>query len=492
MKESKPFGRQIIKGSAWIIALEFSNQVLQFIKTFYAAKILSPVDFGIVGFAFLIIAVLDVLSTTGMKEAIIQRKDNVQSYLSTVWVIELAKGVVVLVGSLFLAPLIIHWAKPANPELIENVIRFIGLLYFVLCSTNIGVVYFEKNIEFNRFFLYQFSGTLTDVIVSLVLVYYLQNVWALFYGIMAGTVVRVLFSFLLINFRPKLEFDYHKARELLKYGKWIFKGRIFTFLGMQLDSIVASTFFSLYAFGIYQMAYRIGNLPMNQVANVMGRVIFPTFSKVHDDLEKVKSYFLASLNVIAVCLAPIVILIFCFIPEFTVLLLGEKWILIVPVVRVLVMAGFLRIFATVVEYFFMSTGEPKTSSNLQTYRFILFLIFIGPLGYFWGLAGLALAGLFAIFTVTVFYLRKACFQLNIRGSEIVESLLQPLIFATLVTLFVFCLKSVVNTDTISKFLLINSLVVAFYFIMGLLLNRYTRIKLFEKTISFFKIYKSKV
>jgi lipopolysaccharide exporter len=493
MKGNSITGNQIIKGSFWIIALEFSNQALQLVKTFYAAQILSPADFGIVGFAFLIIAFIDVLSTTGMKEAIIQRTDNTETYLSTVYIIELGKGFVVLFISVIVAIFFTDFFQSSNAALTKDIIIFIGCIYLIQCSTNVGVVYFEKEMQFNKFFIYQFSGTVADVVVTLILIQYLHNVWALFYGLLSGIAVRSILSFIVIEFKPKLEFHYAKAKELLRYGKWIFKARLFTFFGMQLDSIVITTFFNLYSLGIYQMALRIGNLPMNQVANIMGKIVFPAYSKMQDNHQILKQYFITSLNVILVLLLPIVILIYVFIPEFTVLFLGTKWLEITVIVRILILSGLIRILASLVDYLFCALGEPKVSASLQFNRFACFAIFIAPMGYFFGVVGVALTGLISVTAVFIFYLWKACNKLQIGINEIFKDILQPSLFALIIVLMTLALKSsFYRSSGFIEFFIFIFATSLIYLSVGLLLTRFTHIKLFEKSLLLLKSYKSKL
>src|SRR5690606_19357316 len=149
MSQDPGTGGRIIKGSFWILGLELSNQGLQFLKTFYAANILTPQDFGVVGLAFLVIGFIEILSTTGMKEAIIQRKETHPFFLDTAYIIEVAKGIVVFGLCLLLSSLLgVFMASPG--EFAPGVIRVIGIIYLLQCCINIGVLYFEKDIQFHR------------------------------------------------------------------------------------------------------------------------------------------------------------------------------------------------------------------------------------------------------------------------------------------------------------------------------------------------------
>ena len=489
MTEKKSLGNQIISGSFWIVVLEISNQILQFVKTFYAATILTPKDFGIVGLAFLVIASIDTLLTTGMKEALIQKKEATKSYLDTAWFVEVAKGLTILTFCLFVSSFFHHLA-PAISWLTVNIIRFVGIFYFVQCLTNIGVIFFEKDIQFKNFFLYQFAGTIVDVMVSILAVQYLQTVWGLFYGILAGSSVRVLFSFILTAYKPSLSFSWEKSKELFSYGKWIFKSRIFNFIGLQSDSIIVSSFFNLYSLGLYQMAVRIGNLPMSQVSNIIGRIAFPTFSKVQDDVLKLKDYFLASINILSIALLPLIILVFTMIDDFVIIFLGIKWIEISPIVRVLILGGFLRIIVSLVDSLFCALGKPNFSSSLQLTRFLVFIISVPLLTYWLGILGIALSALLSLIVVLFIFLNKASRKIGIHTSEICTQFLVPIGFALLVGLIP-CYLPLQEAD-VFNFIIKIILTLLLYLFLGAAITKYTSIKLFSRTVSLIMLYKKKL
>jgi len=480
---------KIISGSFWIILLEIGNQALQFFKTFYAAKLLSPADFGIVGLAFLVIAFMEILSTTGMKEAIIQKQNDVTPYLDTIWTIELIKGIIGCILLYFSSSLLVKIIHPENAELTTNVIKFIGFIFFLQCSTNVGVLFFEKDIQFKKFFKFQFSGTIADVLVSVVLISYMKNVWALFYGVLAGNLVRVIFSFLLSNYKPKLYIDFGKARELYKYGKWIFGGRLFSFVGLQADSIIVSSFYGLYSLGIYQMAFRIGNLPMSQVSNLIGRIAFPTFSKLSEETESLKKFFLTSFSLIIVVLMPIIILVLGLIHDFTILFLGSKWISIVPVVKILIISGLLRIFVSLIDSLFMAVGSSKYSSLIQSSRFFIFIFLVFPLGFFWGITGIALSGLISLVLVFLFFLRIVALRLGINWQDLKVNIVFPVAYGLLVVFLLFVVKYFYNKENISVFAAFILCTLTFYTLVGLALDKYTGFKLFHKPLSILKSYK---
>ena len=81
----EPLSKKVIRVGIWVFALRFTNRGLGFIRTIILARLLAPSDFGLRGIAMLAIATLETFSQTGFQAAIIQKKQNVKSYLDTVW-----------------------------------------------------------------------------------------------------------------------------------------------------------------------------------------------------------------------------------------------------------------------------------------------------------------------------------------------------------------------------------------------------------------------
>ena len=134
----------------------------------------------------------------------------------------------------FVAPFVasFFYAPEAKP-----IIQDIGFSVLLQAFTNIGVIYFQKELEFNKEFIYQFAGTLADFIVAVSAVLILKNVWALVFGMLAGNAVRCIVSYLIHPYRPRLSSDLAKAKELFGFGKWVLGSSILIFLITQGDDI---------------------------------------------------------------------------------------------------------------------------------------------------------------------------------------------------------------------------------------------------------------
>lgn len=138
-----------------------------------------PEDFGSFGIALLILSTLEKFSNTGFQTALIQKKDNISGYLNTAWSISMLRGFVLYLIVYFSAPYIAIFFK--NPES-TIIIQIIGITIILRGLLNVGTVYFQKELEFNKQFVFQFTSTFVEFVVSVMFAIILKNVWTFEYA----------------------------------------------------------------------------------------------------------------------------------------------------------------------------------------------------------------------------------------------------------------------------------------------------------------------
>jgi O-antigen/teichoic acid export membrane protein len=340
------------------------------------------------GIALLTMATLETFSQTGFQQALIQKKENIKSYLDSVWTVLILRGFILFAILYLIAPCAALFFDV--PEA-KQIIRVIGFSVLLQAFTNIGVIYFQKELEFNKQFLYQLSGTLADFIVAVSAVLILRNVWALVFGLLAGNAARLIVSYLIHSYRPHLSLDLGKAKELFGFGKWILGTSIITFLFNQGDDAFLGKVLGVTALGFYQMAYQIGQVPATEFAKVISKVTLPAYSKLQDNLPKLRKGYLKTLNITVVFMIPLSGGIFMLAPEFTTIFLGGKWMPMIPALRILIIAGIIRALVTTGGALFQGKGAPNIDFKMNLVRLFVMLIIIYPLTLFFDMCGVALA-----------------------------------------------------------------------------------------------------
>ncbi|QRY24857.1 lipopolysaccharide biosynthesis protein [Halobacterium sp. BOL4-2] len=378
---------QAVQSGIWVAGINVGDRVLQLIKVIILARLLSPAAFGLLGIALLAIAALRQFSKLGFDEALIQHEDeNVDEYLNTAWVMKIARGGLIASIAFFAAPyLAVFFGEPRA----EPLIRVIGFSPLILGLQNPAVVYFQKNLNFHREFVYQVGGRFVDLIVAVVIAFVFRSVWALAVGIVAMNLVKLVLSYGIHEYRPDMEFNLAYGKEMFAFGKWMFASAILVFLYGQGDDAFVGWFFTASSLGIYQIAYRYSNAPATEVTHVISRVLFPTFSKLQDDIDKLREGFLRAVQISTTVAFPIAAGVAVVAPQFVLVVLGNQWRPAIPVMQVLAVWGGIRAFGANVGPVYKSTGRPDLEAKIQAFKVVIIALLIYPAADIFGLIGVS-------------------------------------------------------------------------------------------------------
>ena len=480
--------QKVIRGGFWTFFLRATSQLLHLIKIIVLARLLSPSDFGLFGVALLSLAALETFSQTGFDRALIQKKGDISSYLNSVWTIEVVRGILIAIILFFISPYVAVFFSV--PEVVP-ILRIIGLAVILKGLTNVAVTYFQKELEFKKLFKYQFSGTLADSIITIIIAVLFHSVWALVIGLLVGNLVRLVVSYKINSYRPKFEFNFLKLKELWAFGKWVLGSSILIFLVTHGDDILVGKLLGVTALGFYQMAYLISNVPATEISHIISQVAFPAYSKLQDDIPRLRKAYLKVLRITTFFSFPIAGLIFVLAPDFTTIFLGEKWMPMVPAMQVLGFWGLIRSIGATTGHIFHAVGRPQLLTKLQLIQLILLIILIYPLTAQWKILGASLAVAFSLSLPNLIACSIVIKIIKCKLSVFVRLIMLPLIGAAGLILSILLLKlywiNEINIITFVMFITVGFWV--YVFSVGLLDKFFGcgTLSIFKGWKSYFKI-----
>jgi len=391
-----------VKGGFWVFLLRTANILLFLIRTVILCRLLDVEDFAQVDIALLTMALLEILTQTGFQAALIQTKGDIKPYLDSAWTLGFIRAVI-LFTLLYLAapyvPLFFKGLSAFRALQVEVLIQVMAFSFILQALTNIGIVYFRKDLHFQKHFLYQFAGMVADFTVAVIAAVIWRNAWALALGLLVGHLARFLISYALHPYRPNFRWEPAKIKELFSFGKWILATGILTYLLTRGDAIFVQKMLGLAMLGLYARAYHLSNRPATEITQVINQVSFPAFAQLQDDIGRMKKAYLKILQITAFLSFPLAGLIFVLAGPF-VGFLGPKWSPMVPVVRVLVLWGALRAMAGANSSVLMALKRPDVVTKLSLVKLVILAAIIYPLSARWAILGTAWAVVIASLCVT--------------------------------------------------------------------------------------------
>ncbi len=457
------------RGTFWVFTLRLTDSLFRLIRVIILARLLSPNDFGIFGIALLVLSILSAFSQTGHSQALIQKKEKVKSYFDTAWTIGLIRGFLIAV-------IIFSLAKPAavfftTPDA-EQILRVIGFSIIIRSFNNIAILYFQKELEFHKFFKYQFLGTIVDFTVVIIAAFLLRSAWALVFGLLAGNITRCMMSYIIEPYRPKLKFIRSQVKELLGFGKWVLGSTILIFLITQGDDIFAGKLLGATMLGFYQIAYRISNMPATETSLVISRVSFPLYSKLQDNLSKLRDAYLKVFQLVTFISFPMAGLIFILAPEFVRLFLGEEWVPAVPIIQVLAFAGLIRSIITTTIPLFRAIGRPKIETKWQVIRLFVLIVLIYPFTITYGIIGTSISVLLSAFISSIGFCFEAIKITKCGIKNFGKLISLPMLNGMIIALCIYALKFYINAATLSGFIVLIGISIIIFIGINYLFDRY--------------------
>jgi lipopolysaccharide exporter len=463
---------KVIHGGLWLFALRMLTRVVGFSRAVILAIFLSPKDYGLFGIAMLCLATLETVSTTGFRQALIQQHDDIKPFLNVAWTVNIGRGIGLFLILIFSAPLVTRFFNAPDAVLVLQVMALVAL---VSGFRNTGVIVFQKELRFKENFFYEFPAVIMDLAVSIVMAFSLRNVWALVFGALASACMRLIMSYAIHPHRPAIEFDGGKFRDLFTFGRWVTGSNLLLFIVTRGDDFVVARMFDTASLGIYQMAHRLSITLVSELNHAISRLMFPAYASFQGNDIRLKKAFLLTLNAVAGLSVPIVLVLFVFIPDFTVLVIGTKWKPIVSIVRILVIGGWLRSISAIWGALYLARGVPR---NIFIKNLLRVVVTYAPI-YFWasffgvpGVAGALLFGIAFAFLYDMYYTHSIC-DLAITLRDIRSILLFYLSGGLVTAAIVILIKHLFPADVV-VFLVLITISCLVYCATIYLLNRLVR------------------
>ena len=417
---------------------------------------------------------LDTFTETGFQAALVQKEKHVDSHLNTAWTINVIRGFVIFVILFFAAPFI---ASFFNTPATIPIIQVVACSSFISGCKNIGIVYFQKDLSFKKYYTLEVPSTLIDLSISIFLAFLLQNVWALALGGLVGNMSRCILSYILHPYRPHLSFNRTHFHDLFRFGKWILLSAILLFLISNSADIFIGKIVGMTALGLFQMAGVLAYLTTSEIAYVVSQVTFPAFAKLQNNIILLKTNYLKTIQISYFVIVLITAEFLVLARDFTTIFLNEKWLPIVPIIEILLFASLFTTLGTISAQILNAVGKPKRDSLSHVIRYIVLASLLYPLYYLFGLKGVALAVLISVLFYTSIIMLSVVRILQLRYSNFAANFIIPSINACLTGGFVYSVRYALPQGIVS-FIFCAIAGFVFYVFLALIASKFFHIDYF--------------
>jgi lipopolysaccharide exporter len=379
---------KVVKGSSWVVFGSISGKGLDFLLQLLLTRLFVPEDFGIMAIGLSFIAIVEAITETGFGSAIIQKQNDVTSYLDSAWTLDFCKSILLFIIVLSFSNSI---ALFFNDIRIGPLLKILSITFIFRGAQNIGIIFFRKELLLKKQFLFELIPVIIQLIVIVPIAIFIRNYWVLVMGGLIKRGMELILSYLLHQYRPKLSFNIDKARSLYNFGKWIFiRGLIGTLMTNGI-SLFIGKYFGLNILGLFNRAELFSTVVFVLLIQIVWKVGYPAFSIIQRKTKKLWIEYNNLVQAIAFLSFPIVGINFLYGNDFLILFLSDEWSYSSSLVSILSIAGVLSLIKTPSSIILQSTGKPRESTVLTLVEFSLLAIFIIPFSIAFNITGLVMA-----------------------------------------------------------------------------------------------------
>lgn len=376
--------RALVSGTIWTSLSEGATTIVGLITSVIAARLVPPEQFGLMATVTLAIGILETFTTSGFDEALVQRKGDVDAFLDSVWSWNVLRGLLFVALLAGAAPLLARWY--GEPKLAW--VTLAAAPYALLQGLrNVGTVAYQRDLRFRRIFAMNVGQACLTLLIYLPAVIWLRDVRALLVGYLASGFAALAVSYAAHPYRPRFRPSVARLRELARFGKWVTGMSVVGFIVTRGDDLFISNYLGLTALAYYQQAYSLSNLPATHVTHVLARASFPTYSRLQHDPAAMRTTFVDVSRATVLVSAPLSVFLWCAAPDLVLYVLGPRWTPVVSLLRILVLAGFLRSFAALAGYYFYAAGRPELNFRMNLPRLVVTVALLWPMSAAFGMQG---------------------------------------------------------------------------------------------------------
>jgi len=402
-------------GVRWTTVSMVGVTLMETIRLVVLGRLLPPNAFGLMAMMIVVIGFGQIFSQMGLVQAVIQRPEPKDDELVSLYWLNIAAGGCVYILLLAATPLV---AKMYSTPEIKSMVPYVGLMF--LCNP-LGDLYramLEKNLLFKKLACVELTGAFVGMVLAIVLAVIGLGVWSLIWGQLATVGWRNACFFVLGQkmFRPRLHFRKDDLQGYLRFGLHHVGAMSVNYVNSRMDQLLIGALLGPQALGYYSMAFNLIMRPVQRINPVLTRVAFPVLAKVQGDNERMKRGYFKMLNILTSVNAPILIGIASVAPVAIPLILGEKWVPIIPVAQVLALYSLIRSTGNAGGSMVLAMGRADAEFywNILLFTFIPFVVFCSAyfgdlLAVAWSLFGLQAFLFFLWYVLVVRKLLGSCF-----------------------------------------------------------------------------------
>lgn len=352
--EKETLKKKTAKGLFWGALNNGTMQLLNIVIGIFLARLLSLADYGLVGMLAVFTAIAGALQESGFTAALANMDHPTDNDYNSVFWFSAFMGWISYTVLFFSAPLIAGFFH--HSELID-LSRFIfaSLLFSSLGTT--PAAYLFKNMMVRETALLRITCLFVSGVVGIILALRGYAYWSLAWQQVLYISLTSLWRFFIIPWRPSIHIDFTPVRKMFSFSYKILVTTIVNTISQNILTFIFGRLYSAKAVGNFSQAFKWDTMASTFVSGTVSQVAQPVLVEVNNDPERQVNVFRKMLRFTAFLVFPAMFGLAMIAHEFIILLISDKWIESIPLLRILCVSGAFLPFYTMYQNLIISRGK---------------------------------------------------------------------------------------------------------------------------------------
>ncbi|WP_293776185.1 lipopolysaccharide biosynthesis protein [uncultured Oxalicibacterium sp.] len=351
----------------WSLIDNFARQMITLLVFIVLARMLSPVLFGLLATAILIVQGFKSIAFDAIATALVRKKEPSDADYSTGFWMCIGLSLPFFIALFVLGPYLETWT---GAEGLSQVVRGVSLMILFMGLARIHEARLTHQMDFRPLAIRSFLSVVAGGAVGIGMAYYGYGVEALIAQQLVTSIAEFILLWSLSKWMPSFTFSKTSFLEIAHYSKHVSATAMTNFANQNSDIFFVTYYLGAAASGFYATGKRITNTLNIVISTALMRVSLPAFSRLQDQEEELRRTYLHSTALTAMATAPLFVGLAILSHDIVLVLLGEKWLPSVPVMQIITIIGFL----TSIGYYNQSIMLVRNKPQWQTRLALLYAV----------------------------------------------------------------------------------------------------------------------
>ena len=286
------------------------------------ARLLEPKDFGLVAMVTVVTGVFGLFQDAGLSLATVQRATITEEQISTLFWVNVLVGTALCFLSLALAPILVSFYH--EPRLFW--LTLVSAAGFIVKAVGVqhGAL-LQRQMRFTALAFIEILSYFVGSVVGIGMALAGCGYWSLLGLAVAPTATSTVCVWLAVPWVPGRPHRGAEVRSMIGFGGQVISNSVIGYFSSNLDKVLLGRYWGSEALGIYGRAYQFISIPRENLDSAAGMVALAALSRLQDDHDRFKSYFLKGYNLVLALVVPTAVASALFADEIVLVVLGPAW-----------------------------------------------------------------------------------------------------------------------------------------------------------------------